>query len=498
MRNDSDILTGRTRRRTGGAREERKANDREMQDITEQSWRRCLGFIRNNLDEKPFSTWFSPIRFGGIRGRQLVLKVPSHFFYEYIEEHFITVLRAAVAREFGEGMTIGYRIETDSTHNITQVEKDKAPAGAVQPRSRAGANEAPPFLSGLAGAAPQELDPQLNPDYTFENFIEGESNKLPRSVGMSIADSPDQMTFNPLFIFGPSGVGKTHLVNAVGVRIKEKYPAKRVLYTSAHLFLVQYTDSVRKNRFNDFINFYQSVEVLIIDDIQEISGDSKQKTQQAFFHIFNHLQQTRHQLVMTSDRPPMQLEGVEERLLTRFKWGLVAELEKPDAKLAKRILCDRIRRNGLKFPREVVDYIAENVTENIRDIEGVINAMLAYSIVYDRNVDMELAKRVVARAVKPERGPVSINEIVGLVSEYYGIPIKDICSKSRRQPVAQARQVSMYLAQKHTGLSYSKVGAEIGKRDHSTVLHSCNVIERRISSDKAFRREMENIEASLQ
>jgi chromosomal replication initiator protein len=281
------------------------------------------------------------------------------------------------------------------------------------------------------------------------------------------------------------------------VRIKEKFPAKRVLYVSAHLFLVQYTDSVRKNKFNDFINFYQSVEVLIIDDIQEISGESKQKTQQAFFHIFNHLQQTRHQLIMTSDRPPIQLEGMEERLLTRFKWGLVAELEKPDTKLAKKILLDKIHRNGLKFPREVVDYIAENATENIRDLEGVINAMLAYSVVYNSDIDLELAQRVVARTVKLEQKPITINEIVEHVSEYYDIPVKDICSKSRKQFIAQARQVSMYLAQKHTGLSYSRIGSVIGKRDHSTVLHSCNVIEHRISTDKVFRREMENIEASF-
>ena len=468
-----------------------------MQNITEQSWKRCLDFISHNIDEKPFSTWFSPIRFDGFRGKQLILKVPSHFFYEYIEEHFITILRAAVEREFGDGITIGYRIETDSTNNISQSAVDNAHKGAVQPKERAHANEAPSFMASLEGAAPQELDSQLNPDYTFENFIEGDSNKLPRSVGMSIADAPDQMTFNPLFIYGPSGVGKTHLVNAIGVRIKEKFPAKRVLYVSAHLFLVQYTDSVRKNKFNDFINFYQSVEVLIIDDIQEISGESKQKTQQAFFHIFNLFQQTRHQLIRTRDRPPIQLEGMEERLLTRFKWGLVAELEKPDTKLAKKILLDKIHRNGLKFPREVVDYIAENATENIRDLEGVINAMLAYSVVYNSDIDLELAQRVVARTVKLEQKPITINEIVEHVSEYYDIPVKDICSKSRKQFIAQARQVSMYLAQKHTGLSYSRIGSVIGKRDHSTVLHSCNVIEHRISTDKVFRREMENIEASF-
>ncbi len=468
-----------------------------MQNTTEQSWNRCLDFISHNIEEKPFSTWFSPIRFGGLRGKQLKLIVPTHFFYEYIEEHFITILRAAVEREFGSGIKIGYQIEIDSTNSISQKAVDDAYKGPAKPVERTGVNKSPSMLSGLAGAAPQELDSRLNPDRTFENFIEGDSNKLLRSVGMSIADAPDRMTFNPLFIYGASGVGKTHLVNAIGMRIKEKFPAKRVLYVSAHLFFVQYTDSVVHNRFNDFINFYQSVEVLIIDDIQEIAGETRKKTQEAFFHIFNHLHQTHHQLIMTCDRPPMQLEGIEDRLLTRFKWGLVAELEKPDTRLAKKILLERIRHNGLRFPLEVVDYIAENATDNIRDLECVINSILAYSVVYNSDVDLELAKRVVARTVKLERKPITVNQIVEHVSKFYDIAIKDICSKSRKQLIAQARQVSMYLAQKHTDLSYSRIGSMIGKRDHSTVLHSCSVVQHRISTDKVFRRELEDIEATL-
>ena len=469
-----------------------------MQNITEQSWKRCLDFISHNIDEKPFSTWFSPIRFDGFRGKQLILKVPSHFFYEYIEEHFITILRAAVEREFGDGITIGYRIETDSTNNISQSAVDNAHKGAVQPKERAHANEAPSFMASLEGAAPQELDSQLNPDYTFENFIEGDSNKLPRSVGMSIADAPDQMTFNPLFIYGPSGVGKTHLVNAIGVRIKEKFPAKRVLYVSAHLFLVQYTDSVRKNKFNDFINFYQSVEVLIIDDIQEISGESKQKTQQAFFHIFNHLHQNGKQLILTSDRAPVMLQGMEDRLLTRFKWGLVAELEKPDIELRKNILRNKIRRDGLTIPESVICYIAENVNESVRELEGIVNSLLAQSILLKREINLDLAQRIVRKAVRcAEVKAVTIDDIIEKVCAHYKIDTSAIHTKTRKREVVQVRQVAMYLAKKHTDTSSSKIGQLIGNKDHATVLHACKIVKDQVEVDKAFKAEIEEIEASL-
>ena len=456
-------------------------------------WNACLDIIRDNVPEQTYKTWFCPIVPLKFEDNTLYLQVPSQFFYEFLEEKFLDLLRQTIHKVFGEGAKLMYSV---------MVVKNPPTAVPLPPHAGASSSTLSAQRKVVTKDIPQtpqiaELDPHLNRDYNFDTFIEGESNKLSRSVAEAVALNPAKTIFNPLFFYGASGVGKTHLANAIGTKIKELYPEKRVLYVSAHLFQVQYTDSVRKNKFNDFINFYQSVEVLIIDDIQEISGESKQKTQQAFFHIFNHLQQTRHQLIMTSDRPPIQLEGMEERLLTRFKWGLVAELEKPDTKLAKKILLDKIHRNGLKFPREVVDYIAENATENIRDLEGVINAMLAYSVVYNSDIDLELAQRVVARTVKLEQKPITINEIVEHVSEYYDIPVKDICSKSRKQFIAQARQVSMYLAQKHTGLSYSRIGSVIGKRDHSTVLHSCNVIEHRISTDKVFRREMENIEASF-
>lgn len=459
-------------------------------------WNNCLEFIKNNIGPDPYATWFTRMVFEGVKKGNVVLSVPSHFFYEFVEENYSKVIRAAVKKEFGEGLGIAYDVKIDSAGEIRETE---IPPKTVMPKQKqeSGANKTPGFLETIEGAVPQALPSRLNPEYTFENFIEGEPNKLSRSIGMSIADKPGQMTFNPFFIYGQSGVGKTHLVNAIGNRIKQSDPTKRVLYVSAHLFLVQYGDASRRNLRNDFIHFYQSVDVLIIDDIQELSGESRKGTQEAFFHIFNHLQQTRHQLIMTSDRPPVELDDIEERLLTRFKWGLVAELQKPDEKLAKKILQSKVKREGLNFPKDVIEYIAQNASENIRDLEGVVNAILAYSVVYNSDVNMELTQRVVARSVKQKDKNISVGQVLERVSGFYNVTIKDICSASRKQLIAQARQVAMYLVQKHTGMSYSRIGSAIGKRDHSTVLHSCSVVERRINHDKNFRKDLETIEAGL-
>ena len=314
-------------------------------------------------------------------------------------------------------------------------------------------------------------------------------------MGQAIAEHPKQTTFNPLFIYGPSGVGKTHLVNAIGTRIKELYPMKRVLYVSAHLFQVQYTDSVRKNTVNDFINFYQTIDVLIIDDVQEFA--SLTKTQNTFFHIFNHLHQNGKQLILTSDRPPTALQGMEDRLLTRFKWGLLAELEKPNQQLRHDILESKIRREGLKIPEDVVDFVSENVNDSVRELEGVVNSLMAYSVVWNRDIDLPLAEQILKRAVKTENKPITIDMILDKVCNYFNVKQEDVFTKCRKQPVAQVRQIAMYLAQKHTNLSLARIGALIGKRTHATVLHSCNVVEDRLHVDKNFKSTMDEIDQLL-
>jgi chromosomal replication initiator protein len=353
-------------------------------------------------------------------------------------------------------------------------------------------NKAP---NPLQAAVPQELDSHLNPKYNFDNFIKGNSNELSRTVGETVAQNPAH-TFNPLFLYGPSGVGKTHLINAIGTRIKELYPEKRVLYVSAHLFQVQYTDSVRTNHFNDFISFYQTIDVLIIDDIQEFAGATK--TQNTFFHIFNHLHQNGKQLILTSDRAPVMLQGMEDRLLTRFKWGLVAELEKPDQELRKNIMRNKIRRDGLNIPDAVINYIAENVNESVRELEGIINALLAQSIIFKRDVDLDMAQRVVRKTVRCiESKPLTIDDIIAKVCAHYEIEEAAIHTKTRKREVVQVRQLAMYLAKKYTDASSSKIGQYIGKKDHATVLHACKMVKEQVEVDKAFKTHLDEIEATL-
>jgi chromosomal replication initiator protein len=347
----------------------------------------------------------------------------------------------------------------------------------------------------LDAAVPQSLNPQLDPKKTFENYIEGDSNKLPRTVGLSIAQHPGKSTFNPFFIFGPSGCGKTHLVNAIGVQCKKMYPQKRVLYVSARLFQVQFTDSVRQNTTNDFINFYQTIDVLIVDDIQEWVNSPK--TLDTFFHIFDHLFRLGKQIILASDRPPVDLTGVKDRLLTRFSCGLIAELEKPNVQLCIDILNAKCRRDGLKIPADVIQFIAETANGSVRDLEGVINSLLAYSVVYNSNIDMRLAERVIKRAVKVDNKPLTIDDILEKVCGHYNVPQQQVFSKSRKRDYVLVRQISMYLAQKYTKMPASRIGQLIGGRDHSTVLHSCTTIEQRLKVDKAFSAELSSIENSF-
>ena len=456
-------------------------------------WKRCLQMIHDNVPETTFKTWFEPIVPLKYEDKALTIGVPSPFFYEFLEDKFAELLRATLNKQIGEGTRLMYSVLTDKTNQIS-VNLEGTNRSSAVPASgviRDG-NKAP---NPMKAPAPQDLDPHLNPNYNFDNFIKGASNEFSRTVGETVAKNPAK-TFNPLFLYGPSGVGKTHLTNAIGTRIKELYPEKRVLYVSAHLLQVQYTDSVRTNNYNSFMKFYQNIDVLIVDDIQEFAGLSK--TQNTFFHIFNHLHQNGKQLILTSDRAPVMLQGMEERMLTRFKWGLVAELEKPDKELRKNILRNKIHSDGLNIPERVINYIAENVNESVRELEGIINSLLAQSILFKREIDMDLAQLIIKKAVRIiENKPLDIDTIITKVCEHYKLDESVLHSKSRKREVVQIRQMAMFLAKKHTDISASKIGHLIGNRDHATVLHACKIMKDLVEVNKEVKEEVEKIEASF-
>ena len=459
-------------------------------------WDNCLQLIKANVTEQQYKTWFAPIVFESYSETEqtLLVQLPSRYVFEYLEQHYVSLLSKVLARVFGANVRLSYRIvEVRGSHHdvVTEVESE-GPSAIEEPQPSARVNKSP---SVLDAAMPQQLNPQLDPKKTFQNYIEGDSNKLPRTVGLSIAEHPGKTTFNPFFIYGPSGCGKTHLINAIGVRCKETYHQKRVLYVSARLFQVQFTDSVRHNTTNDFINFYQSIDVLIVDDIQEWMNSPK--TLDTFFHIFNHLFRCGKQIILASDRPPVDLEGMKDRLLTRFACGLIAELEKPNVQLCVDILNAKCRRDGLTIPADVIAFIAETANGSVRDLEGVVNSLMAYSIVYNSNIDMRLAERIIKRAVKIDNHPLTIDEIMEKVCNHYGVSQQSAFGKSRKRNYVQVRQVSMYLAQKHTKMPSSRIGQLIGGRDHSTVIHSCNAVEQRLKIDKAFVAELSSIEKSF-
>ena len=465
-----------------------------MQKSHKALWDNCLHLIRQNVTEQIFKTWFEPIVFESYdeEKKTVLVQLPSPYVYEYLEQYYVQLMSWALSKSFGEQVRLSYRLVTDKENSLTQTVESERPADIGAPVAQTRANQSPTVLDV---ASPRNLNPQLDARKTFETFIEGDSNKLPRTVGLTIADHPGRSAFNPFFIYGPSGCGKTHLINAIGVQAKKTYPEKRVLYVSARLFQVQFTDSVRRNTTNDFIHFYQSLDVLIVDDIQEWS--TSPKTLDTFVYIFDHLFRLGKQIIMASDRPPVDLNGVKDRLLTRFSCGLIAELEKPNVQLCIDILQSKCRRDGLKIPADVIQYIAQTANGSVRDLEGVLNSLMAYSIVYNSNIDMRLAERVIKRAVKVDNNPLTVDDILEKVCQHFGVSRQSVFSKSRKRDLVQVRQVSMYLAQKYTRMPASRIGQLIGGRDHSTVLHSCTAIEQRLSVDKAFGEEVSSIERSF-
>jgi len=458
-----------------------------VQQTSNKGWEQALSLIQRNVTDQQFATWFKPIVFENYsaENKTVLLQVPSYYIYEYLEENYVHLMRKVLHSVYGEDVRLGYHVVVDKEHKKTQLVESEAPEIEIN-----GGNKS------AGKSRSQDIDTQLNAHQTFENYIEGESNKLARSVGLAIAEHPKKHQFNPLFIYGPSGCGKTHLINAIGVKTKQLYPAQRVLYVGARQFQVQYSDAqFTNNNINDFIHFYQTIDLLIVDDVQEWEG--KTRTLNTFFHIFDHLIRNSKRVVLASDRPPVEMKDMPERMLTRFAGGIVTEMSEPNIELCIDILESKIRHDGLDISAEVVRYIAESAHGSIRDLQGIVNSLMAYSVVYGCDIDVKMAQSVIKRAVKIDNSPLTVDEIVEIVSKHYGVEPRAVNGKSRKREVVMARQLAMYFAQKYTHMPASRIGKLIGQRDHSTVLHSIAKIDDRLSIEPKFREEIVSIEAQF-
>ena len=448
----------------------------------QQKWAQCQTILADNLTTSAYQTWFAPIIPLQFENGVLVLQVKSQFVAEYIEENYIQILSATILRVFGQGTKLEYRVLIDSTSGATTM----VPSAGAQAHAN---------LINNAPKHQDNFDTQLNALYTFDSFVAGEPNKLARTAGIAIAKQPGYTAFNPLFIYGGSGVGKTHLANAIGNQVQALNPGARVLYVSANTFKLQYQEAARTNRIPDFLNFYQSVDVLIMDDIQYLAG--LKGTQDTFFHIFNYLQQIRKQLILTSDRPPIELKDIEERLLTRFKWGLSAEIKHPDYQLRKNILLSKMRRDGISLTDDVVDFIASNVRNSVRDLEGILASLLAHSTLTDCEIDVKLAEQVVSHIVAIQPKKISVGDVLGAVAEYYSIPEKAILSQNRSREVSNARHMAIYLTKELTDCSLTEIGFKMGKRTHATILHSIALINEKLEFDPMLRQTISLLESQL-
>lgn len=450
----------------------------------QQQWAQCQTILADNLTSSAYRTWFAPIVPLQFAEGVLVLQVKSQFVAEYIEQNYIPLLSAAIIRVFGQGTRLEYRVLIDSTSG----------AGTNLPSEGSSAKaQVMPMNNGMQAAA--AFDSQLNSLYTFDSFIAGEPNKLARTAGLAIAKQPGYTAFNPLFVYGGSGVGKTHLANAIGNQVRALDPQARVIYVSANTFKLQYQDAALNNKIPDFLNFYQSIDVLIVDDIQYLAG--LKGTQDTFFHIFNYLQQSRKQLILTSDRPPVELKDIEERLLTRFKWGLSAEIKQPDYLLRKNILLSKMHRDGITLSDDVVDFIAQNVRNSVRDLEGILASLLAHSTLTDRDIDVQLAEQVVSHIVAIQPRAITVGDVIGAVSEHFGIPEKAILSSNRSREITQVRHIAAYLCKELTNSSLAEIGFKMGRRTHATMLHSVAFIKNQMEFDPALRQHLSQLESAL-
>ncbi|MBL7985954.1 MAG: chromosomal replication initiator protein DnaA [Flavobacteriales bacterium] len=473
-----------------------------MKKDHEKTWERCLEVIQDNVSQQSFKTWFQPIKALKLADAVLTIQVPSQFFYEWLEEHYIGLLKKTIKKELGSEGRLEYSIIMEngskSAHPYavkmpTSNSRDVKNPAVSLPIDVANSPIKNPFI--IPGLKKIKIESHLNPNYSFENFIEGDCNRLARSAGYAVAQKPGGTAFNPLLVYGGVGLGKTHLAHAIGIEIKKNFPEKTILYVPAEKFTQQFIESVRNNTSGDFLQFYQMMDVLIIDDVQFLAG--KEKTQDVFFHIFNHLHQNGRQIVLTSDKAPVEMQGVEQRLLSRFKWGLSADLQQPGLETRIAILQKKMYAEGLDLPKEVVEYLAYSITTNIRELEGAMISLIAQSSLNKKAVTLDLAKQMIDKFVKNTAREVSIDYIQKVVCDYFDLPIELLKSKTRKREVVQARQIAMYFAKKMTKSSLASIGAHCGGKDHATVLHACRTVNNLQETDKQFRGYLEDLEKKL-
>ncbi|SFB18790.1 chromosomal replication initiator protein DnaA [Algoriphagus aquimarinus] len=450
-------------------------------------WNECLRVIEQHVNEQSFSTWFKPINPVKLEGTSLTIQVPSQFFYEWLEDNYVQELKIAIKTTLGQSGRLEYAVVVDRGNSSNQPYVVSFPQGNAGNNKKSQLPEEPdktPFeMKSLNAEA--LTNSNLNPTYTFTTYIEGDCNRLARSAGFAVATKPGITSFNPLMVYGGVGLGKTHLVQAIGNEIKNGPDNKFVLYVSSEKFVNQFMDSIKDGNVKSFTNFYMQVDVLIIDDIQFLAG--KDRTQEMFFHIFNHLHQSKKQIIMTSDCPPRDLKGLEERLLSRFKWGLTADLQMPDFETRVAIIRRKMQSEGIIIPDDVVEYLAYTVDTNVRELEGILISLIAHASLNRVEISLELGKTVMKNIIKDIETEVGVDFIQKSVSEYYGIALDDLKAKTRKKEIVTARQVAMYFCKEFTNHSLKSIGYHFGGRDHSTVIHAVQTVNDIMETDSSFR-----------
>ncbi len=474
-----------------------------MSDMHELVWSKCLNVIKDNISPHSFSTWFEPIKPVGLSNNILTIQVPSQFFYEWIEENYIDLLRKTIKKELGPEGRLEYKIIMDISQNSFKNKPYTVNAPALNKK----AVKNPPVTMPLnindeteksipnpfviPGLKKMNINSQLIDSFNFENFVQGDCNRLARSAGLAVAQNPGKTSFNPLLLYSGSGLGKTHLAHAIGIEVKNNFPDKTVLYVTAEQFTTQFVDSLRNKNTNDFVHFYQMIDVLIVDDIHDLSG--RIKTQDVFFHIFNNLHQNGKQIIITSDKAPVEMQGIENRLLSRFKWGLSADLQVPDLETRIAILQNKLYNDGVSMPFEVVELIASSITTNIREMEGALISILAQSSINKKEITLELASQIIEKFVRSTPKEITVEYIQKVISNYFNIPVDKINSKTRKREIVQARQLAMYFSKAYTKFSLAAIGSKLGNKDHATVLHACKTVKNLSDTDKNFKKYVEDL-----